>query len=397
MAAALRPQPKGSCVAAPIVDIVIPVHNEARVLADSIGRLHRYLSEGFAFSWRITIVDNGSVDATWTEATVLAARYPEVRAIHLDAKGRGRALRRAWSESDAAVVAYMDVDLSTDLAALLPLIAPLVTGHSDLAIGSRLATGAHVVRGPRREAISRAYNRLLRVVFRNQFRDAQCGFKAVRADVARYLLPVVRDEAWFFDTELLLVAERNGLRITEVPVDWIDDTDSRVRIVATAWADLKGMARVARAFWRGEGRVDLGVVGRPPIPAGTGGELVTFVAVGILSTMAQLAMFLVLRPRLGPVTANAVALTVAAVGNTAAHRRWTFGRRGSADRTTHWARAGSVYLAGLALTTVALVAAHAVQAGSLTVELVLLAVTSVVATALRFSLMPAWVFRKAVR
>ena len=139
----------------------------------------------------------------------------------------------------------MDVDLSTDLDALLPLVAPLVSGHSDVAIGSRLAPGSHVARHPKRELISRSYNLILRTLLATRVRDAQCGFKAVRASVARRLLPAVEDDGWFFDTELLLLAERNGLRIHEVPVDWIDDVDSRVKVVSTAIGDLKGTARMA--------------------------------------------------------------------------------------------------------------------------------------------------------
>jgi hypothetical protein len=139
----------------------------------------------------------------------------------------------------------MDVDLSTDLDALLPLVAPLVSGHSDVAIGSRLAAGSHVARGPKREAISRSYNLLLKATLHSGFSDAQCGFKAVRADAAAVLLPLVEDEGWFFDTELLVVAEHNGMRIHEVPVDWIDDPDSRVDIVSTAIGDLRGVRRIA--------------------------------------------------------------------------------------------------------------------------------------------------------
>ena len=172
--------------------------------------------------------------------TLLARELDAVSALRLDRKGRGRALRAAWSASDARVVCYMDVDLSTDLRALLPLVAPLLSGHSDLAIGTRLAHGARVVRGPKRELISRAYNTILHATLRARFSDAQCGFKAVRREVADELLPAVRDEAWFFDTELLVLAQRRGLRIHEVPVDWIDDPDSRVKIVPTAIDDLLG-------------------------------------------------------------------------------------------------------------------------------------------------------------
>jgi glycosyltransferase involved in cell wall biosynthesis len=256
----------------PIVDIVVPVFNEAHVLAASVRQLRAYLGDGFPVSWRITIVDNASTDGTWLEASKLASFYDDVDALHFDEKGRGRALRAAWSHSDATVVAYTDVDLSTDLRALVPMVAALVSGLSDVAIGSRLSPGARVRRGPKREFVSRTYNRLLHVVFHSRFRDAQCGFKAVRADVARRLLPEIADDGWFFDTELLLLAERNGLRIAETPVDWTDDPDSRVHVARTAIDDLKGMVRVARAFWHGRGYVDLDGLRRAPVPVGTGAE-----------------------------------------------------------------------------------------------------------------------------
>ena len=223
---------------APQLDIVVPVYNEEADLATSVMRLHAYLTENLPFSFRVTIADNASVDRTWSIAQWLAEVLPGVRAVHLDKKGRGRALRTVWQASDAGVLAYMDVDLSTDLAALLPLVAPLLTGHSDLAIGTRLARSSLVVRGARREVISRCYNLLLRACLGARFSDAQCGFKAIRADRARELLPLVEDTGWFFDTELLVLAERSGLRIHEVPVDWLDDPDSRVDIASTALADL---------------------------------------------------------------------------------------------------------------------------------------------------------------
>ena len=376
-----------------MVDIVVPVYNEENSLAASVTRLHDHLRRQFPFTWRITIADNASTDATWLIAVSLAATLADVRLVRLAAKGRGRALREAWTTSDADVVAYMDVDLSTDLSALLPLVAPLVSGHSDVAIGSRLAPGSRTVRGPKREVISRLYNRLIHLVFRNRFRDAQCGFKALRADVAHRLLPAVTDQAWFFDTELLLLAERNGLRIAEVPVDWVDDPDSRVHIVGTATEDLKGLGRMAWSFWRGRGIVDLGELRRDPMPAGTGSELVTFGAVGALSTLATLVLFVMLRGPMGSLAANAVALTAAAVGNTAANRRWTFGRRGSGGRAQDWRRAGGVHLTGLAISTGALVVARAVDGGALGTELLLLTAAFVISTGLRFLLMPAWIFR----
>src|SRR3954470_12416238 len=230
--------------AGPDVEVVVPVYNEAAGLEHSIRRLHRFLLDGFPFSWRIVIADNASTDATPEIARRLARQLPAVGYLRLEAKGRGRALRAAWSTSPARVVAYMDVDLSTDLRGLLPLVAPLLSGHSDVAIGTRLAYGARVVRGPKRELISRGYNALLHATLHARFSDAQCGFKAIRRDVADELLPAVRDEEWFFDTELLVLAQRRGLRIHEVPVDWIDDPDSRVRIFRTAGEDLLGVGRL---------------------------------------------------------------------------------------------------------------------------------------------------------
>jgi glycosyltransferase involved in cell wall biosynthesis len=229
------------------VEIVIPVRNEERDLGPSVRRLHAHLRDRFPFPATITIADNGSDDGTWAAARALAAELSSVRAVRIERPGRGGALRSAWLASDADICAYMDVDLSTDLNALLPLVAPLISGHSDVAIGTRLARGARVARGPRREIISRCYNVLLHAALGTRFSDAQCGFKAIRADRARVLLPLTADTAWFFDTELLVLAERARLRIYEIPVDWVDDADSRVKLLSTALADLRGIVRLGFA------------------------------------------------------------------------------------------------------------------------------------------------------
>ncbi len=234
-----------------VLDVVIPVYNEEAQLADSVGRVLEHL-RGMPWTFQVTIADNASTDQTALIARRLSHAHPQVSVVHLQEKGRGRALKRAWSASESDVLVYMDVDLSTDLGALLPLVAPLVSGHSDLAIGSRLARTARVRRGAKRELISRSYNLILRQALRARFSDAQCGFKAIRADRARLLLPYVADTGWFFDTELLVLAERAGLRIHEVPVDWTDDPDSSVDIVRTALDDLKGVARLGRSLVRGD-------------------------------------------------------------------------------------------------------------------------------------------------
>ena len=243
----------------------------------------------------------------------------------------------------------MDVDLSTDLAALLPLVAPLLSGHSDVAIGTRLARTSRVVRGPKREVISRAYNLLLHATLRTRFSDAQCGFKAIRADRARELLPVVEDTAWFFDTELLVLAERRGLRIHEVPVDWVDDPDSRVDIVSTAMADLRGIVRLGRGL----------AGGHLPVATGTQDpglmrQLVRFAGVGVVSTLAYLLLYVLLRGDTSAQTANLLALLITAIGNTAANRRLTFGVRGSARVARQQAQGLVVFATGLLLTSGAL-------------------------------------------
>ncbi len=226
------------------VDVVIPVYNEEADLERSVDALRRFLRESFPYRWRIVVADNASVDRTLEIAKRLSSQYPEVTYLHLDQKGRGRALRRAWLESDAEIVSYMDVDLSTGLEAFRPLIDGLVKEGYHLAIGSRLKQGAQVERQLKREIISRCYNLLIRLMFGNRFSDAQCGFKALTRQAVLDLVPIVEDQGWFFDSELLLRAEQKGYQIFEVPVGWIDDPDSRVNIAQTAWGDLKGLLRV---------------------------------------------------------------------------------------------------------------------------------------------------------
>jgi putative flippase GtrA len=380
------------------VEIVVPVHNEAADLGQSIERLHRYLSEQFPLSWRVTVADNASTDATWEIACDLACRLKGVRAVHLERKGRGRALREVWSASTARVVAYMDVDLSTDLDALLPLVAPLVSGHSDVAIGTRLAPGARVVRGPKREVISRSYNMLLKATMRSGFSDAQCGFKAVRADVARDLLPMIEDQEWFFDTELLLLAEHNGLRIHEVPVDWVDDADSRVDVVGTAAADLRGIWRMLRRVATGRATLSRSAADAlprfGPIDTDLGGQLARFASIGIVSTIVFAVLFIALSGPLGRYGADVVALMLCSLANTAANRRFTFSLRGRSERARHYL--AGVVLAGLplALTLIALLALATVGTTSLVSALVALVAINGVATVMRFVLLRSWVFRQ---
>jgi putative flippase GtrA len=375
------------------VDIVVPVRNEERDLAPSVRRLAGYLRESFPFSARITVADNGSTDATWAIASRLARELPEVRAVHMELPGRGRALRAIWSQSEAEVLAYMDVDLSTDLNALLPLVAPLLSGHSDLAIGTRLARGSRVVRGPKREIISRGYNLLLRTLMGARFSDAQCGFKAIRRDLARALLPLTQDTGWFFDTELLVLAERAGLRIHEIPVDWIDGLDSRVDILATALADLRGMARLGVGFARGSLQVPQ--LRGPMLGAGPRKDLALqaarFTVIGMASTIAYLVLFLLLRGIMPAQAANAVSLLVTAVANTAANRRLTFGISGRSDAARHQVKGLIAFGIGLALTSGSLAALAPARPGRLA-EVAVLIAANLAATVVRFLLYRHWVF-----
>ena len=354
------------------VEIVVPVYNEERALAASIHRLHHFLESRLPFSWQITIADNASTDVTPEIADALADELDRVRVLRLEQKGRGRALRVAWSASRARVVAYMDVDLSTDLHALVPLLSPLLSGHSEVAIGSRLARGSRVARGAKRELISRAYNHLLHVTLRARFTDAQCGFKAVRADVLPELLGAVRDQSWFFDTELLIAAQRRGMRIYEVPVDWVDDPDSRVDIVSTALADLRGVVRLA---------LDTPVA--------------RFVAIGVASTLAYALLFLLLAGALGSAAASALSLALTAVGNTAANRRLTFGIRGRHGLVRQLAAGFVVFVLALGLTNGALSVLHDLNRHApRLLEAAVLVLATLAATVTRYVALSSWVFRR---
>jgi putative flippase GtrA len=388
-----RPAPVPAHHPEPVLDVVVPVFNEEADLERSVRRLHAHLRETFPYPFRITIADNASTDGTPRIAARLAGELPEAEWIRLAEKGRGRALRAAWSQSRAPVLAYVDVDLSTGLAALLPLVAPLISGHSDLAIGTRLAHGSRVVRGPKREIISRCYNVLLRSTLAVGFSDAQCGFKAVRREVAEQLLPLVQDSGWFFDTELLVIAERAGLRIHEVPVDWVDDPDSRVDLLATALADLRGIARIGRALARGTLPPATLHRGDDEPSRGLVTQLARFAAVGAVSTLGYLLLYAVLRPATGPQAANALALLACAVANTAANRRLTFGLRGRSGALRHQARGLVTFLIGLALTSGSLAALHhTAPTATRRTELAVLVAANLAATLLRFLLFRAWVF-----
>lgn len=382
------------------LEIVVPVFNEEAVLENSITRLAEYLTLEMPATWKITIADNASTDRTPVIAARLSEQLPNVDYRRLEVKGRGYALRDAWGDSEAKVLAYLDVDLSTDLAALPPLVAPLLSGHSDISIGTRLGQSSRVSRGPKREFISRSYNFLLRRTMQVRFSDAQCGFKAIRADVAQRLLPHVEDNGWFFDTELLIIAERSGLRIHEIPVDWVDDPDSRVDIRQTAFDDIRGMVRVASSLVKGSIPVQAiyAELGRRPIaPPGRPsffGQVVRFGLVGAASTLAFALLYMVLQDPFGAQQANFLSLLLTAVGNTAANRRFTFGISGPNKLFTQQFQGLIVFLLAWGITASSLWALHSVNPdATASKELLTLTAANVFATLMRFVLLRIWVFR----
>lgn len=231
------------------VEIVLPVLNEQRVLESSIRSLHAFLESVMTDDWRITVADNGSTDDTLRIAQRLEAELPRLRVLHISEAGRGRALTQAWLASDADVVAYMDIDLSTDLAAFPRLVEMVESGEADLASGTRLGRGAKTTRSLKREVLSRGFVLLINSLFGTRLRDTQCGFKAMRREAARRLLPLVEDTGWFWDTELLLLAAKGGWKVGFVPVRWLEDPDSRVKIARTVWRDVKGLQRMRRFDW----------------------------------------------------------------------------------------------------------------------------------------------------
>jgi glycosyltransferase involved in cell wall biosynthesis len=239
----VKPQP------APTVDIVIPVLNEAHVLRKSVETVLQFVRTRLSYQAHVVIVDNGSTDGTQKVAKQLSGEHKEVRFIHLVQRGRGRALRSAWLQSNAAVVCYMDVDLSTSLEHLPALIDAIAVEGYDLSTGSRLMRESRTTRSFKREFISRVYNVMVKAVLLTKFSDAQCGFKAVSRKAVEAIVPKVEDQSWFFDTELLVLAEKQGYRIKDIPVVWVEDDDSRVKIFKTGWEDIKGIFRVRRQLW----------------------------------------------------------------------------------------------------------------------------------------------------
>lgn len=231
------------------LEVALPVYNEAHVLERSVRSLHAFLTDHMPYEWRILISDNGSTDGTLDVARRLESELDEVRIMHIPEAGRGRALTRAWLASDADVLAYMDIDLSTDLETFPSLVRAIAEQGFDVAAGSRLDGDSETTRSLKREVLSRGFVLLINLLFQSRLSDTQCGFKAISRAAAQKLLPLVEDNGWFWDTELLLLAKKGGWKVDFVPVRWVEDTDTRVKIVQTVSKDLKGLLRMRRFDW----------------------------------------------------------------------------------------------------------------------------------------------------
>jgi putative flippase GtrA len=380
--------------AAAQVEIVVPVMDEERDLGPSVRRLDAFLDTGFPFTARITIADNGSTDGTWATACALGGILPGSARPGWPSPA---AAARCGPSGPAAMPTSWPAWMSTcrrTSAHCSRWSRRCCPGHSDVAIGTRLAHGARVIRGPRRQILSRGYNLLLHAVLGARFSDAQCGFKAISRARAGALLPLASDPGWFFDTELLILAQHAGLRIHEVPVDWTDDTDSRVRLLPAIAADLRGIARLGTGL--GLGTITVPRLGREPLagqagqagPAGPAAGLrrqaAVFAVVGAGSTAAYLVLYLLLRPVAPAQLANVVSLLATAVASTAANRRFTFGLRGRGGAARHQARGLAAFGAGWALTAAVLAGLRAtVPAPGRALEVAVLVVASLAAAAVR--------------
>lgn len=227
------------------VDIIVPVYNEETELENNINLLKDFCRKNLSnWKWQIIIADNASLDKTAEISKKITSLNPEIKYLYINQKGRGRAIKQAWSKSKADIVSYMDIDLSSQLKHFPPLINSLLQGY-DIAIGSRLLPKS-IVKGRtlKREIISRCYNLLIKMLFFTKFSDAQCGFKAVTRRVADNLVSRLNDNEWFLDSELLIFGEKAGYKIYEEPVTWIDDPGSTVKVMKTASGDIKGLWRL---------------------------------------------------------------------------------------------------------------------------------------------------------
>ncbi len=236
-----------------LVNITFPVLNEERILKEDVMKFYNFLKKSkFPYRFEITICDNGSIDDTKKVGEKLEKKVKEINYLRLSRKGRNFALKSSWTKSKASVVSYMDIDLATDLRFFLPMINMIIKDNCDLVVGNRLGLKSKVIdRNFKREFLSRNYNLLLRMFFFHKIRDHQCGFKAIKRNSFLKLnkeIPDIKEEIWFLDTELIIRAIKNKMKVEEIDVIWKDDPDSKVKVVKAVLEDLKGIVRLRKEF-----------------------------------------------------------------------------------------------------------------------------------------------------
>lgn len=214
---------------APEVSVVLPAYNESELIVDSVEKVRNVLLE-LGWTFEIIIAENGSTDGSDIISKMLSEEYEEVKHLHTE-KGRGNALRAAFKKAEGDVIMYMDMDLSTDLRYIEVIVNSILDGY-DVVTGSRLLPESVVVgRISKREITSRAYNFLVRLILGSKLMDHQCGFKAYNKESLRVIIDDVKDNDWSFDTEILVKSQKKGFKVTEIPVYWVDNTDTSVKLL----------------------------------------------------------------------------------------------------------------------------------------------------------------------
>lgn len=227
------------------IDVLLPIYNEEKILDANIRLLFGYCQHHLAGDWQLMLIINGSVDQSLTIAENLAQEFEQIKIINLPTGGKGQALKTGLQYSTAEVAVYMDIDLAVALSALPPLISLVAENKGALAIGSRLLPASQTERSWLRNYSSKLYNWLANTLLRCQISDWQCGFKAMNLDVRQAVVPLIQDNYWFFDTELIALAQKNNLRIAELPVSWSENRyavrQSKIRPIRDGFIFLKNL------------------------------------------------------------------------------------------------------------------------------------------------------------
>lgn len=293
----------------PHVLLVIPIYNEEKIIENTVRETIKYLNENTKYSYILVVADNASTDSSPEIVKNLQKEIPFLEYVRLPKKGRGLALHTVWKDFNAEVVAYMDADLSSPLTSLPNIIDPILNNESDVTFGSRLLPpGQAINRKGKRELTSQGYNFLLQFILGATFKDAQCGFKAISKEKFNQVEEEIKNQNWFYDTELLLISQYKGLRLKEVPITWVDDPDSSVKVFKTIVENLKEMGRVYFTYR----------------PESVFIKLFKFAIIGVLSTVGTALLFFLLRFVLDPQLANIVSLSTATILNTIANKRFAF-------------------------------------------------------------------------